>query len=199
MNPDGSPKVIVSDCRCRGIASDVKPGSSMDNMGSSPSANDGSIDAPISHGQATPAKVHRPKRCFHVHAEADPARSEKRQVYWCDREGMRVCDCRSRRLSLETLSRGHPGVAERIGAIRQVVGRIPIDPKAKKVLDPQRSGPRQSGGLSRRARDYPVLRPPPTARNSECSSITAGTTISARNMRETGFLLTTARSTAANR
>jgi hypothetical protein len=69
MSPDGSDrKVIVTDCRLPdGIAVDARAGHIYwTNMGSSPGANDGSIERADMQGHRSAGQ--------YVHAEADPTR-----------------------------------------------------------------------------------------------------------------------------
>ena len=99
MSPDGSDrKVIVTDCHLPdGIVVDVGAGHIYwTNMGSSPSANDGSIERADLDGKnrrviVPPGGTFTPKQI-----QLD---KKSGKLYWCDREGMRVMRCKSRRLA----------------------------------------------------------------------------------------------------
>ena len=90
MNPDGSDrKVVVTGCRLPdGIAVDVEGGHIYwTNMGSTPSANDGSIERADLDGKnrrviVPPGGTFTPKQI-----QLD---KKNGKLYWCDREGMRV-------------------------------------------------------------------------------------------------------------
>jgi len=121
---------------------------------------DGSIERADIDGKNR--KVIVPNGC-HVHAEADPARSEKRQALLVrDREGMRVMRCTIFDGSqLENARRDWPW---RRGSARsdQVVRRDHDRPQGQAgLLDPKGSGQRQSGPESSAPGSrFPVLRPP---------------------------------------
>src|SRR6266702_8885470 len=111
MSPDGSDrKVIVTDCRLPdGIAVDARAGHIYwTNMGSSPSANDGSIERADIDGKnrkviVPPGATFTPKQL-----QLD---KENGKLYWCDREGMRVMRANLDGSNIETLidtSHGDP-------------------------------------------------------------------------------------------
>jgi sugar lactone lactonase YvrE len=132
MNPDGSDrKVIVSDCRLPdGIALDVTAGHIYwTNMGSSPSANDGSIERADIDG--TNRKVIVPNGATFTPKQIQ-LDQKNGKLYWCDREGMRVMRCNLDGSQVETLVETGRGDADRRDQTRWCVG-ITIDPKAKQV------------------------------------------------------------------
>ncbi|MUL76017.1 3-hydroxyacyl-CoA dehydrogenase [Mycolicibacterium sp. CBMA 226] len=102
VNPDGSdPTTIVSGCRIPdGVAVDVEAGHIYwTNMGI-PSADDGSIERVDLDGAnrttiVAPGRTYTPKQL-----QLDPIR---RQLYWGDREGMRVMRCNLDGSCLEVL------------------------------------------------------------------------------------------------
>jgi hypothetical protein len=132
MNPDGTDrKVIVTQCRLPdGIALDVEAGHIYwTNMGSSPSANDGSIErADIDGTNRTvvvpPGVTFTPKQI----------QLDKRngKLYWCDREGMRVMRSNLDGSQIETLVEAGRGEADRRDQTRWCVG-ITIDPERKQI------------------------------------------------------------------
>jgi hypothetical protein len=132
MNPDGSQrKVIVSDCRLPdGIAIDSEAGHIYwTNMGSTPSADDGSIERADIDGKNRKTIVpvgatHTPKQI-----QLD---KESGKLYWCDREGMRVMRCNLDGSKVETLVETGRGDADRRDQTRWCVG-ITIDPKRKHI------------------------------------------------------------------
>ena len=93
MNTDGSDrKVVVANCQLPdGIAVDAAVGHIYwTNMGSSPSANDGSIERADIDGKnrtvvVPPGGTFTPKQL-----QLD---KKNGKLYWCDREGMRVMRC----------------------------------------------------------------------------------------------------------
>src|SRR5258708_15832507 len=113
MNTDGSGrKVIVTDCRLPdGIVVDVKAGHIYwTNMGSSPGANDGSIERADIDGKNrkvvvpeggtfTPKQIHLDKT--------------NGKLYWSDREGMRVMRANLDGSKIETLVETGRGDADR--------------------------------------------------------------------------------------
>jgi hypothetical protein len=132
MMPDGSDrKVLVSECRLPdGIALDVAAGRLYwTNMGSSPAANDGSIErADLDGGNRTvivpPGVTFTPKQI-----QLDKA---NRKLYWCDREGMRVMRCNLDGSQVETLVETGHGDADRHDQTRWCVG-ITLDPLRKQI------------------------------------------------------------------
>src|SRR5438309_9511768 len=113
MSPDGSDrKVIVTNCRLPdGIVVDV--GAShiyWTNMGSSPAANDGSIERADIDGRnrrviVPPSGTFTPKQL-----QLD---RENGKLYWCDREGMRVMRSNLDGSQIETLVETGRGDADR--------------------------------------------------------------------------------------
>ena len=132
MNPDGTDrKVIVTQCRLPdGIAVDVEAGHIYwTNMGSSPSANDGSIErADIDGTNRTvvvpPGVTFTPKQI-----QLD---KKNGKLYWCDREGMRVMRSNLDGAQIETLVEAGRGEADRRDQTRWCVG-ITIDPERKQI------------------------------------------------------------------
>jgi hypothetical protein len=132
MNPDGTDrKVIVTQCRLPdGIAVDVEAGHIYwTNMGSSPSANDGSIErADIDGTNRTvvvpPGVTFTPKQI-----QLD---KKNGKLYWCDREGMRVMRSNLDGSQIETLVEAGRGEADRRDQTRWCVG-ITIDPERKQI------------------------------------------------------------------
>jgi sugar lactone lactonase YvrE len=132
MNTDGSDrKVIVSEGHLPdGIAVDVGAGHIYwTNMGSSPSANDGSIERADIDGKnrrviVPPGGTFTPKQI-----QLD---KENGKVYWCDREGMRVMRCSLDGSQIETLVEAGRGDVDRRDQTRWCVG-ITIDPQRKLV------------------------------------------------------------------
>jgi hypothetical protein len=132
MNPDGSDrKVIVTDCHLPdGIVVDVGAGHIYwTNMGSSPSANDGSIERADIDGKnrrviIPPGGTFTPKQL-----QLD---KKSRKLYWCDREGMRVMRSNLDGSQVETLVEAGRGDADRHDQTRWCVG-IAIDPERKQI------------------------------------------------------------------
>ena len=155
MNPDGSDrKVIVSDCRLPdGIALDVAAGHIYwTNMGSSPSANDGSIERADVDGKnrrviIPPGATFTPKQM-----QLD---KKNGKLYWCDREGMRVMRANLDGSQVETLVETGRGDKNSRDQTRWCVG-ITIDPKLGKIYWTQK-GPDNAGlgGIFRANIDIP--------------------------------------------
>jgi hypothetical protein len=132
MNPDGSDrKVIVTDCRLPdGVAVDVASGHIYwTNMGSSPGANDGSIERADVDGRnrrviVPPGGTFTPKQI-----QLDRANGK---LYWCDREGMRVMRANLDGSQIETLVETGRGDADRRDQTRWCVG-ITVDPVRKQI------------------------------------------------------------------
>jgi sugar lactone lactonase YvrE len=89
MNPDGSDKkTIVTDCRLPdGITVDAKGGHIYWTDMGIPSEDDGSVERADLDGKNR--KVIIPQGITHTPKQIHLDR-EKRKLYWCDREGMRV-------------------------------------------------------------------------------------------------------------
>jgi hypothetical protein len=149
MRPDGSDrKTIVTDCSLPdGIVVDVAAGHIYwTNMGSSPGANDGSIERADIDGKNRRVIVpqgitHTPKQ---IHLD-----KENGKLYWCDREGMRVMRASLDGSQVETLVETGRGETDRRDQTRWCVG-ITIDPKLGKIYWTQK-GPTK-GGLGRLCR-----------------------------------------------
>jgi DNA-binding beta-propeller fold protein YncE len=132
MSPDGSDrKVIVTDCHLPdGIVVDVGAGHIYwTNMGSSPSANDGSIERADVDGNSRrvivpPGATFTPKQ---LHLD-----EKNGKLYWCDREGMRVMRSNLDGSQIETLVETGRGDADRRDQTRWCVG-ITIDPERKQI------------------------------------------------------------------
>jgi hypothetical protein len=143
MNPDGSDrKTIVTNCHLPdGIVVDAAAGHIYwTNMGSSPSANDGSIERADLDGKnrrvIVPQGVtHTPKQ---IHLD-----KEGGKLYWCDREGMRVMRANLDGSQVETLVETGRGDKDSRDATRWCVG-ITIDPKLGKIYWTQK-GPDNAG------------------------------------------------------
>jgi hypothetical protein len=155
MNSDGSDRrVIVTDCRLPdGIALDVTAGHIYwTNMGSSPSADDGSIERADIDGKnrkviVPPGVTFTPKQI-----QLDRRNGK---LYWCDREGMRVMRCNLDGSQIETLVETGRGDVDRRDQTRWCVG-ITIDPERKQIYWTQK-GPDNGnrGGIFRAALDIP--------------------------------------------
>jgi hypothetical protein len=132
MSPDGSDrKVIVTDCHLPdGIVVDVGAGHIYwTNMGSSPSANDGSIERADVDGNnrrviVPPGATFTPKQ---LHLD-----EKNGKLYWCDREGMRVMRSNLDGSQIETLVETGRGDTDRRDQTRWCVG-ITIDPERKQI------------------------------------------------------------------
>jgi len=143
MSPDGSDrKTIVTNCHLPdGIVVDVGAGHIYwTNMGSSPAANDGSIERADLDGKnrrvIIPQGVtHTPKQ---IHLD-----KEGGKLYWCDREGMRVMRANLDGSQVETLVETGRGDKDSRDQTRWCVG-ITIDPKLGKIYWTQK-GPDNAG------------------------------------------------------
>jgi sugar lactone lactonase YvrE len=132
MNTDGSDrKVVVSGGHLPdGIVVDVDAGHIYwTNMGSSPSANDGSIERADIDGRnrtviVPPGATFTPKQM-----QLD---QKGGKLYWCDREGMRVMRCNLDGSQIETLVETGRGDVDRRDQTRWCVG-ITIDPRRKQI------------------------------------------------------------------
>src|SRR5712671_2023289 len=132
MSPDGSDrKVLVTECHLPdGIAVDVAAGHIYwTNMGSSPAANDGSIERADIDGKnrkviVPPGITFTPKQI-----QLDKANGK---LYWCDREGMRVMRSNLDGSQLETLVETGRGDADRRDQTRWCVG-VTLDPVRKQI------------------------------------------------------------------
>jgi hypothetical protein len=144
MRPDGSErKVIVTDCRLPdGIVVDVVARHIYwTNMGSTPSADDGSIERADLDGRNRKVIVpqgvtHTPKQ---IHLDKPGGK-----LYWSDREGMRVMRANLDGSNVETLVQTGQGDADVRDQTKWCVG-ITIDPKRKQFYWTQK-GP-DNGGL----------------------------------------------------
>jgi sugar lactone lactonase YvrE len=155
MNPDGSDRrVIVTNCRLPdGIAVDVEGGHIYwTNMGSTPSANDGSIERADLDGKnrkviVPPGGTFTPKQI-----QLD---KKNGKLYWCDREGMRVMRSNLDGSRIETLVQTGEGDADRRDQTRWCVG-ITIDPERKQIYWTQK-GPDngEKGRIFRAGIDIP--------------------------------------------
>jgi DNA-binding beta-propeller fold protein YncE len=164
MNPDGSDRnVIVTHCRLPdGIAVDVEAGQIYwTNMGSSPSANDGSIErADIDGNNRTvvvpPGGTFTPKQI-----QID---KKNGKLYWCDREGMRVMRSNLDGSQIET----------RIGATKPGgASGSPSTPSASRFTGHKKARTTESKADSFAPGSKSLgVRPPPTAPTSRYSSIT---------------------------
>jgi sugar lactone lactonase YvrE len=132
MSPDGSDrKVIVADCRLPdGIVVDARARHIYwTNMGSSPSANDGSIERADIDGKNRRVIVSLGSTFTPKQIQLD---SENGKLYWCDREGMRVMRANLDGSGIETLVEAGRGDADRRDQTRWCVG-ITIDPERKQI------------------------------------------------------------------
>ena len=132
MSPDGSDrKAIVTNCRLPdGIVVDVGAGHIYwTNMGSSPAANDGSVERADIDGRnrrviVPPGGTFTPKQL-----QLD---RKNGKLYWCDREGMRVMRCNLDGSQIETLVETGRGDADRHDQTKWCVG-ITLDPERKQI------------------------------------------------------------------
>ena len=132
MNADGSDhRVIISGCHLPdGIVVDAAAGHIYwTNMGSSPGANDGSIERADLDGRhrkmiVPPGVTFTPKQI-----QLD---KKNGKLYWCDREGMRVMRCNLDGSMIETLVETGRGDVDRRDQTKWCVG-IAIDPKRGQI------------------------------------------------------------------
>src|SRR5271163_852475 len=155
MNPDGSDRnVIVTHCRLPdGIAVDVEAGQIYwSNMGSSPSAKDGSIERADIDGKnrtvvVPPGGTFTPKQI-----QLD---KKNGRLYWCDREGMRVMRSNLDGSQIETLIETGRGDADRRDQTRWCVG-ITLDPERKQIYWTQKGSDNgEQGRIFRAGIDIP--------------------------------------------
>ena len=139
---DGSNRSdIVSRCRTPdGVAVDVAQGHIYwTNMGI-PSVNDGSIERADLSGEnrttIVPQGVTFTPKQLQLEAES-------RQLYWCDREGMRVMRCDLDGANIETLVQSGGGEEDRRDETRWCVG-VAVDPERGHVYWTQK-GPSDAG------------------------------------------------------
>src|SRR6267378_788414 len=150
MNPDGSDrKVIVTNCRLPdGIAVDVEGGHIYwTNMGSTPSANDGSIERADLDGRnrkviVPPGGTFTPKQI-----QLD---KKNGKLYWCDREGMRVMRSNLDGSKIETLLQAGHGEADRRDARNWCIG-IALDVEGGKLYWSQKGNDNAGEGRIFRA------------------------------------------------
>src|SRR5580704_7424332 len=150
MNTDGSDKkTIVTDCRLPdGIAVDVAARHIYwTNMGSSPSANDGSIERADIDGKNR--KVIVPPGITFTPKQIQLDRNNGK-LYWCDREGMRVMRCNLDGSQVETLVEAGSGDVERRDQTRWCVG-IAIDLARKQMYWTQKGPTKGDQGRLLRA------------------------------------------------
>ena len=144
MNVDASDrKVIVTGCEMPdGIAVDVEAGHIYwTNMGTSPAANDGSIERADLDGGNRMVIVPRGGTFTPKQIQID---KQNGRLYWCDREGMRVMRCNLDGSEIETLVEAGRGDADRKDQTNWCVG-IVIDPKRGQIYsDAERPGQRRS-------------------------------------------------------
>jgi hypothetical protein len=155
MRPDGSDrKIVVSDCRLPdGIVVDVEAGHIYwTNMGSSVSADDGSIERADIDGKnrrvlVPPGATHTPKQM-----QLD---KKNGKLIWCDREGMRVMRCNLDGSQIEPLVETGRGDADRRDQTKWCVG-ITIDPVRQQIYWTQK-GPEngEKGCLLRAGLEIP--------------------------------------------
>jgi sugar lactone lactonase YvrE len=150
MNPDGSDrKVIVTDCQMPdGIAVDVASGHIYwTNMGSNPSVKDGSIERADLDGKNRRVIVPRGATFTPKQIQLD---KKNGQLYWCDREGMRVMRCNLDGSQIETLVEAGRGDVDRRDQTRWCVG-ITIDPERKQIYWTQKGPTKGNQGRLFRA------------------------------------------------
>jgi hypothetical protein len=132
MQPDGSNrKTVVTDCCLPdGIAIDAEAGHIYwTNMGSSPSANDGSIERVDIDGKNRRVIIPRGSTFTPKQIQLD---RKNGKLYWCDREGMRVMRCDLDGSRIETLVEAGRGDGDRRDQTRWCVG-ITIDPVREQI------------------------------------------------------------------
>jgi sugar lactone lactonase YvrE len=132
MNPDGTDrKVIVTGCQLPdGIVVDADAGHIYwTNMGSSPGANDGSIERADVDGRYRISIVPRGSTFTPKQLHLDKTNGK---LYWCDREGMRVMRANLDGSQIETLVETGRGDADRRDQTRWCVG-ITLDPARKQI------------------------------------------------------------------
>jgi hypothetical protein len=143
MLPDGSDrKVVVTNCRLPdGIVVDAGAGHIYwTNMGSSPSANDGSIERADLDGKNRKVIVPEGRTFTPKQIHLDKGNGK---IYWGDREGMQVMRSNLDGSQIETLVETGRGDADRRDQTRWCVG-ITIDPKRKQIYWTQK-GPDNAG------------------------------------------------------
>ena len=132
MSPDGSDrKVIVTDCRLPdGIAVDALANHIYwTNMGSNPSANDGSIERADLDGRNRTVIIPQGVTFTPKQIQLD---KESGKLYWCDREGMRVMRANFDGSQIETLVETGRGDTDRRDLTRWCVG-VTLDPERKQI------------------------------------------------------------------
>jgi hypothetical protein len=142
-------KVIVTGCQMPdGITIDVGAGHIYwTNMGSSPSANDGSIERSDIDGKnrqliIPPGATFTPKQ---IHLD-----QANGKVYWSDREGMRVMRSNLNSSQIDTLVETGRGDVDRRDQTRWCVG-IAIDPERKQIYWTQKGPTKGDRGAILRA------------------------------------------------
>ena len=146
MSPDGSDrKVIVTDAHLPdGVAVDTADRHIYwTNMGTSLSANDGSIERADFDGQRRRVIVPAGATFTPKQIQLDKTNGK---LYWCDREGMRVMRCNLDGSQIETLVETGHGDVDRRDQTRWCVG-IAIDSKGGQIYWSQK-GP-DNGELGR--------------------------------------------------
>src|SRR5216683_1107455 len=143
MNIDGSGReVIVTDCRLPdGIVVDVKAGHIYwTNMGSSPGANDGSIERADIDGKNRKVVVPEGGTFAPKQIHLDKTNGK---LYWSDREGMRIMRSNLDGSKIETLVETGRGDADRRDQRRWCVG-ITVDAERGHIYWTQK-GPDDAG------------------------------------------------------
>jgi hypothetical protein len=167
MLPDGSDrKVIVSDCRLPdGIVVDAGAGHIYwTNMGSSPSANDGSIERADLDGKNRKVIVPEGRTFTPKQIHLDKGNGK---LYWSDREGMRVMRANLDGSQIETLVETGRGDDDRRDQTRWCVG-ITVDPVRQQIYWTQK-GPDngEQGRLLRAGIEIPKGETPPNRSDIE--------------------------------
>jgi hypothetical protein len=150
MSTDGSDqKVIVTGCQMPdGIAVDVAAGHIYwTNMGSSPSANDGSIERADIDGKNRELIIPRGATFTPKQIHLDKANGK---LYWSDREGMRVMRSNLDGSQIDTLVETGRGDKDRGDQTRWCVG-ITIDPERKQIYWTQKGPTKGDRGAILRA------------------------------------------------